>query len=226
MSISLFFGLPGCGKTTLMSYHAKRGLSKHSPYKNVYSNVEMNLDGLKRISVDDLGKFNIHDGLVLIDEATIGIGGSKTNNKISNDILYWFLIHRHYNVDVCLYTQRWDGIDKTIRTITDRVYFVYKPFLTGFWFTKYYRIPYDIIIPDPKNGNGEKLGEIVQGYCKPGIMQRIFCGRVFRPLYYKLFNSWEAPELPELPDGREYRKVLHPAREVIVKKKGESRKKA
>ena len=75
--------------------------------------------------------------------------------------------------------------------------------LSGKLFSRYYRVPYGIIIPDPKQGS-EKLGEIVQGYCKPGLFGRIFGGWIFRPLYYKYFDSWEAPLLPALPKGRTY----------------------
>ena len=203
MAVNLYFGLPGSGKTSLMAKFAKKAL-KSKRYKYVYSNTEMNLDGLIRITVSDLGKFSIHDGLVLIDEATIGMS-NRAHKDLPKELINWFLLHRHYNVDVYLFTQRWDGVDKTIRVITDRVYYVYKGIFTGWFKTKYYRVPYDIIIPDPKDGNGEKLGEIVQGYCKPGIFERIFCGSCFRPFYYKYFDSWEAPALPELPSNRVFR---------------------
>lgn len=77
---------------------------------------------------------------------------------------------------------------------------MYKTPFLGHWISKYYRIPYGIIIPDPHSKNsGEKLGDIVQGYCKPSLLQRIFCHRLFRPKYYRYFNSWEAPALPPPP---------------------------
>lgn len=104
------------------------------------------------------------------------------------------------------YTQQWDGVDRKIRVITDRVFYIYKGIFTGKWFSRYYRVPYGIIIPDPKNSS-EKLGEIIQGYAKPGLIGRIFGGWIFRPKYYKLFDSWEAPRLPDLPRGRTYENV-------------------
>lgn len=93
----------------------------------------------------------------------------------------------------------WDGVDRKIRVITDRCYYMYKGKLLGKWFSTYYRIPYGIIIPDPKKKDGEKLGEIVQGYCKPPWYVRLFAPRLYRPRYYKYFDSWEAPVLPPLP---------------------------
>lgn len=200
MAVSLYFGLPGAGKTTLLSAMAVKGLRKRSPYKNVYCNVRLNIEGLIYIDCNDLGKYHIHDGLVLIDEAAIAFD-SRDYKNFSKNLVSFFMLHRHWNVDCVLYSQMWDGVDRKIRVITDRVFYVYKGLFTGHWFTRYYRVPYGIIIPDP-NKSQEKLGEIVQGYCKPGIMQRIFGGWLYRPKYYKYFDSWEVPELPELPKDR------------------------
>lgn len=202
--VSLYFGLPGCGKTTLLCSFAYNILrAKRSRYKHVYSNVYMGnkspFDKIIYIDKSDLGKYQIEDGLILLDEATL-LFDSRDYKNFSKEIMQFFLLHRHYNVDIIMCTQQWDGVDRKIRVITDRVYYMYKSALFGRWFSKYYRIPYGIIIPDPRNkSSGEKLGDIVQGYCKPNFFQRIFCKRLFRPKYYKFFNSWEAPKLPELP---------------------------
>lgn len=202
MAVSLYFGLPGAGKTTIMAEHAKRALRRKSPYTNVYSNVKLNLEGITYIENADLGKFLLKDGIVLIDEATLEFD-SRDFKNFSKRLIEFFLLHRHYNLDIELYTQQWDGVDRKIRVITDRVYYIYKGLLSGKFFSRYYRVPYGIIIPDPKQGS-EKLGEIVQGYCKPGLFGRLFGGWIFRPLYYKYFDSWEAPQLPPLPKGRTF----------------------
>ena len=103
------------------------------------------------------------------------------------------------NTDICLYTQQWDGVDRNIRVITDRVYYINKGFFTGWLYSSCYRIPYGIFIPDPKRA-GEKLGEIVQGYCKPNLLVRMFALKLFRPFCYRFFDSWERTRLPPLPD--------------------------
>lgn len=200
MSITLKFGLPGCGKTTLMVHDAIMGI-KTKRYENVYCNVPISVPGVTHIDNACIGKYNLHDGLILIDEATI-FADSREFKSFSKDKVEYFLLHRHFNVDIILYCQQWDAVDRKIRTITDRVYYVYKGFWTGHWITNYYRIPYGIIIPDPNKANGgEKLGDIVQGYAKPNIFVRLCCTkRVYRPLYYKYFDSWEKPPRPELPD--------------------------
>lgn len=198
MSVSLFFGLPGAGKTTLMAYHALQGI-KSKRYSHVYGNVHMCIDGYTYIDNDCIGKYLLEDCLILIDEATLFADSRRFKDFDMGKITY-FLEHRHYNADIKLYTQQWDGVDRKIRVITDRVYYVFKGFWFGHWFTTYYRIPYGIIIPDPhKDKSSEKLGEIVQGYCKPNILLRLFAPRLYRPKYYKYFDSWERPELPKLP---------------------------
>lgn len=209
--ISLFFGLPGAGKTTIMAFLASRhcrAKGKKRKYKHVYGNVRMAIDGYTYIDNSCIGKYDLSDCLLLIDEATL-FADSRAYKEFDKDKLSYFLQHRHYGCDIYLFTQQWDGVDRKIRVITDRVYYVYKGFLLGKWWTAFYRIPYGIIIPDKKNG-GEKLGEIIQGYCKPSFLVRLLAKKIFRPFYYKYFDSFERPPLPELP----------PAYKPYIKAKG------
>lgn len=210
MAVKLFFGLPGCGKTTLIAYFCKKFTKKGSRYKNVYCNVGVDIPGVTYIDNELIGEYALTDGVLLIDEATL-FADNRDYKSFSKDKIQYFLLHRHYKIDIFLFTQQWDAVDKKIRVITDRVYYVYKGALLGKWFTSYYRIPYGIIIPDPnkKGGtSGEKLGEIVQGYCKPSFLVRLFSTKIFRPLYYKYFDSWEAPELKPIPS--KYKPIKKP----------------
>lgn len=202
MSISLYFGLPGCGKTTMLTkiaYLTSRRIGRpHCPYKVVYGNIPLSgIDHYVQIEFDDLGKYDIRDSLILIDEATLEVD-SRDYKSFKYYTKQFFLLHRHYNVDICLFTQQWDAIDKKIRVITDKVFYMYKKGLLRRWVTRMYRVPYGIIIPDPKKSDGEKLGDIIQGYCRPSLLVRMFSPRLFRPRYYKYFDSWEAPVLPDL----------------------------
>lgn len=198
--IQLVFGLPGAGKTTLLCKMMKKAI-KGKTYKNVFCNTDVNIDGYWKIERGDLGVYDITDGLILWDESMLDFD-SRDYKKFENRLVEFFMKHRHDEVDVILFSQGWDCIDRKIRIITDRVYYLYKPTIVGLWWSHYYRIPYDIIIPDPKKSDSEKLGEIIQGYCKPPLLQRIFCPRVFRPSWYKFFDSWERPERPPLPADR------------------------
>ena len=205
MSVSLLFGLPGAGKSTIMASIAYKNLkAKRKKYDHILSNVDFGsippFDKVTLIKGDDLGKYEgFENSLILIDEASLE-WDSRNFKNFSYEKMQFFLLHRHWNCDIMLFTQQWDAIDRKIRVITDRVYYVYKGFYTGFFLSKYYRIPYGIIIPDPnKKQSGEKLGEIIQGYAKPNIIQRLFCHRVFLPKYYKYFDSWERPKLRPCP---------------------------
>lgn len=196
MAVSLYFGLPGCGKTTMLAKIACDAL-KDGRYQHIYSNVGVNIPGVTIIDNECIGKYELRDCLILIDEATI-FADSRDYKNFSRHRMEYFLTHRHYNADIILFTQRWDAVDLKIRSITDRVYYIRKGWFLGHWISTCWRIPYDIIIPDPKKG-GDKLGEIIQGYCKPNILVRLFATRVYRPKYYKYFDSWECQPMEALP---------------------------
>lgn len=194
--IKLFFGLPGCGKTTLLAKFALRAVRSRR-YKNVYCNVPLNIPGVIFVNDYEIGNYQLDNGLLLIDEATL-FADSRDYKSFEKSKISFFLLHRHYRLNIYLFTQGWDAVDKKIRVITDKVYYIYKPKITGIVFSRFYRIPYGIIIPDPKKDDSEKLGEIIQGYCKPSFLVRLFSPFVFRPSYYKYFDSWDAPQLEPL----------------------------
>ena len=68
--LSLYFGLPGTGKTTILAKHAKEYLEK-GIYKHVYCNIPLMIPGVIPIENGDIGKFDISDGVILIDEGTL-----------------------------------------------------------------------------------------------------------------------------------------------------------
>lgn len=201
--VSLYFGLPRCGKTTFFAKTAfeesERITKGKSKYNHIYGNVHLrDISNYTYIKFDYIGKYQIENALVLIDEASIECD-SRDYKNFGREKIEWFLLHGHYKCDIMLFTQQWDGIDKKIRVITDRVFYIYKGALLGKFFSRMYRIPYGIIIPDPKKDGSQKLGEIVQGYCKPSFLARLFSPWVYRSSYYKYFDSWEAPKLKPLP---------------------------
>lgn len=188
----------GSGKTTTLASIALKYSKRKKPYNAIYTNIHTTIPGVTYIDNDCIGKYDLSNSLILIDEATL-FADSRAYKEFPKDVMKFFLEHRHYNCDIYLMTQQWDGVDRKIRVITDRVYYVYKGKLFGWLWSSYYRIPYGIIIPDPRKG-GEKLGEIIQGYARPNLLTRIFSTKVMRWKYYKYFDSWEREELPPLPD--------------------------
>lgn len=198
MSVSRYFGLPGCGKTTTLVMLAKRGQAS-GRYKYIYGNVQLHLHGYIYVPFDCFGKYDMSDSLYLIDEAMVEAGDRDYKN-FEKCKLEAFVMHRHYNMDIVLFSQEADGIDKKIRSITDRMYYVKKGFFTGKWISSIYRIPYKILWPDAKTA-GENVGRIIMGYAKPNFFIRLFAFRLFRPRFYKFFDSWERRILPPLPSS-------------------------
>lgn len=202
--ISLYFGLPGVGKTTYAAAIAKKVSDQISNGKSAYHQILGNVDlkdipHYKRIKFDYLGRYCTKYSLIIIDEATIEADSRnyKSFQQYTNDFL---LLHRHHKCDLFFFVQIWNAVDLRIRLLCNNVFYMYKPPIIGRWFSGMYHIPYSVIIPDPKKSDGEKLGEIVMGYCKPGFIERIFHPWLFRPRFYKYFDSWEAAELPPLPE--------------------------
>lgn len=202
MAVSLYFGLPGCGKTTMLTKLALDAVCSGN-YTNVYSNVGLNIPGVTYIDNSVIGQYELKDCLVLIDEATL-FADSRDFKQFSKSRMEYFLTHRHRHSDIALFTQKWDAVDIKIRTITDRVYYLKKGLILGKWITTCMRVPYGIVFPDPKTG-GDKLGEIIQGYMKPPLLARLFAKRIYRPHYYPYFDSWEVEEFEPLPS--EYKAV-------------------
>lgn len=200
MAVFLYFGLPGCGKTTMMTAIAYKYARAGKPYKNIYCNVDIKVPLVTYITNECIGQYDLSDCLLLIDEATL-FADSRDFKNFDKARLQYFLEHRHYKADIMLFTQQWDGVDRKIRTITDRVYYIYKGKILGHWFSSCVRIPYGIDFPNEKKSlTGAKYGDIVQGYCKPPLMLRLFAQRIYRPKWYKYFDSFEKPYLPPLPE--------------------------
>lgn len=196
--IKIFFGLPGCGKTTLMTKFALK-FTKGKHYNNVYGNVQLAVPGYTYISNDCIGKYELVDGVILIDEGVV-FACNRNYKFFDKHMTDFFMQHRHDRVDIYIFTQSPDLLDKQIRTIADQVFYMYKPLFLRKYITKYYRIPYDIMIPKRDDTGSQRLGEIILGYCQPNFFQKLFTSAtIFRPLYYKYFDSWERKPRPPLP---------------------------
>ena len=122
--LSVYFGVPGAGKTTFAAYLTKHDLKRGIP---VWSNVPIT-GAYKLEPKDDIGKYMIAGGRVIIDEA-----GLEYNNRdfkaFSKDSLYFYKYHRHYQLAVDVFSQGYDDMDKKIRTLAQKLYVVKKSLL-------------------------------------------------------------------------------------------------
>lgn len=196
--ITRFFGLPGCGKTTVAAKIAYEAL-RSGKYKAVYGNVPIGAPGYTYIPFSYVGQYLLQDCCIIIDEAAIECGNRDYKN-FSKERVEFFMTHRHYRCNVVLFSQEPDGVDTKIRSITDQMFYIKKGAILGRWYSTVYRIPYGLVWPD-ENSNGENLGKIVMGYLKPSLLSRLLAQRVYRPKYYHLFDSWETKPLPPIPAG-------------------------
>lgn len=208
--VSLYFGLPGCGKTTMLAKLAyDAAYKKKSPYKHIYGNIALSgIDKYVQIKSSDLGSYMLIDALILIDEGSLQFDNRDYKNFTKNFVEF-FLLHRHFNVDVAIFIQKYDAVDVKIRNIADRVYYLHKSFLTGWYKTIVWRIPYGIMIPSKNDSGSSKYGEIIQGYYKPPVLSRLLTPNLKRKKYYPYFDSWDRPEYPPLPSGRFSSQLAH-----------------
>lgn len=184
-----YFGLPGSGKSTFLTMIAQKEIKRiqrgKSRYKRVFTNFYC--QGCYIIEYAKLGLYDFSDSLILLDEITLD-ADSRNFKQFDQVKKQFFLLHRHYGIDVIYFTQQWDGVDKKIRDITHDLYYVKKlrlPFISNLSVaTRIFRV-LDI---------NEDTKEIVNGYRFPNWFDRLI-GRTkeycWRPKYYKYFDSFD-----------------------------------
>lgn len=207
--ITVFFGSPGAGKTTL----ACREIAKSQKrYNATFANFGCKCATVDDISLEGLGTWTFPPGsYIAIDEAGIEYNNRKFKTLDQNTIK-WFKLHRHYRCDVSVWSQSWDDMDITIRRLADRLYYVRK--IGPFTMVRrvYKRVTVD-----------KQTEQIIDGYRMVNILWLLFkplyylsfalfglgfflrlvlpfdeIKLVYRPLYYKYFDTHEAPPLPVL----------------------------
>ena len=181
--ISSIFGLPGSGKTLLLSYIASRAVEGKKinfhglklstcSYDRVYTNFPF--PGAYELVFDTLGVLYYHDCLILIDE--IQLFADSRNFKNFDDRLKWFFsMHRHMHIDIVYCSQSFDNVDRRIRSLTDRLYYL------DTWYFNMLRVRAILSYFDVSNGSINEGYE----YCN-GFNASYF----YRPRLYKYCDSW------------------------------------
>ncbi len=192
--IRIFFGSPGCGKTTLACKFLKK---YQKQYDHCYGAFAHQVPGAAVCSLDKLGEWTFPEhSYVNDDEAGIDFNSRQTL-KLPKSMIQYLKLHRHYKVDMDFFSQAWDDIDVVLRRLTVQYWYMYR---IGPW-TLCRRVYKRVMIDKEKH-------EIIDGYFFPNFLwilawplqllgitdQRYML--TFRPFYYKYFDSWDRPELP------------------------------
>ena len=145
--LSIYFGVPGSGKTTFAAYLTKwalhesliirlcrrfdnpvsRLILKSKYFKrriDVYSNVP--ITGAYQLDAkNDIGFYMIQNAKIIIDEA--GIEYNNRNFKtFPPESIYFYKYHRHYQTSVDVFSQSYEDMDITLRRLAQNFYVVRK----------------------------------------------------------------------------------------------------
>lgn len=176
-------GFPGSGKTTVLTMIAQRALKGKStlglfPSKTVLTSFPC--PGCYQLDFDQLGKYNFHDCLVIIDEISL-YADNRSFKNFSDSLLYFFKLHRHMGIDLVWCSQSATDADKKIRTVTERSYIIDSYFC------------FTAIKPIFKSHT------VVEG--QPGELFELappaYWRWCYRPKWYKYFDSYSVKPLPE-----------------------------
>lgn len=177
--LSIYFGVPGSGKTTFAAWLAKRDMKRgHDVYSNVPITGAYKLD-----CKEDIGKHMICDARVIIDEA--GIEYNNRNFKSFGDTeTYFFKYHRHYQCAVDVFSQGYDDMDKKLRVLAQRLYVVKRTILP--WVICRKRI-------GKRVGINEVTKEVIDEYFFVPLGTRF----IWSPSVWKMFNTVSRKDLPQ-----------------------------
>lgn len=185
-TVNYIFGAPGTGKTCylakLCKYYTKKGI-------RCFSNFP--LKGAYLINDNQVGYFSFKNSVLLLDECGISYDsrGFSDKNGMFKDkmrLQYWKLA-RHYGVTIWCASQGWDDIDKKIKTLSTNYIHIRKSILPFFTLCR----------PIVKKCEIDEETHQPMDYfvITPFLRWRL----LFRPAYYKYFDSFDAPPLPEMP---------------------------
>lgn len=131
--ISGVFGLPGAGKTVLLSKMADKALrgkpmkiGSHFIHYGEYEHVLTNFycEGCEKFEFTDLGRVDYSNSLILLDEASIFADSREFKNFTEDARFFMQQFVRKSGSCFVWCSQAWDAVDKRIRDLTDNYYYI------------------------------------------------------------------------------------------------------
>ena len=180
MSIKIYFGVPGSGKTTnaarIVLGNLKKGIT-------TYSNVP--IKGAVLYDSSYIGKYDISDGDMIIDEAGIHYNNRKFKT-LPQEQIEWFKLSRHYGIhNIHIFSQSYEDMDITLRRLADEIYVVKRTLIPFIFCTRRIYV---------KVGIDKETHQIQDQYFFRFLGIKLYAG--FH--YWHMFDSWSAPELPPI----------------------------
>lgn len=177
--VSIYFGVPGSGKTTFAAWLAKRDL-KHGC--KVWSNVP--IKGCFQMEKSDIGMYNICNGRIIWDETGIDADNRNFKSNFTIPQVEYLKKHRHYQVAIDCFSQGFDDMDKKLRVLAQRMYVVKRSILPWFVYRRRVKKTFDI---------DKMTRQPIDAYdFVPFSRKYIFC-----PPLWKTFNTIERKQLAE-----------------------------
>lgn len=192
-TVNYIFGSPGSGKTTVLAKLAVY-YNKHGFKGRIYANFPCK--GTILIKDEDIGYYNFYNSILLLDELGITYNNREAFSKrgLMQDPLrlrYWKLI-RHYlehengpKGRCFLASQSWDDVDKKLRDLSTNYYLIKKSI---FRFLTVIKSIYKKV----------EIDETTHQPCDFYVIDVFFNWSLcWRSRYYKMFDSFDCPELPD-----------------------------
>lgn len=173
------FAPPGTGKTTLAAHLVRDSFVNHGT-KKVYSNVPIR--GALKLDFKDLGKHEYRDCVFIIDEAGIELSNRNWQKNLDDDQIYVLKKHRHYNIDIYVFSQHYNDVDNKLRELTTQILFLKKSRIPFFVHAKAVYKTMDLV-----------NGQFVEYY----EWDKSNSFRFFIANTWAYFNSYDTNQLPQ-----------------------------
>lgn len=194
-TVNIICGLPGSGKTTCAAYLTRYFTRKKylkSGYR-VYSNVPIK-GSYPYDFKNEFGVYDMRNATIILDEA-----GLEANNRDFYNFKYcqleYIKLLRHRHNLMFVFSQTWDDMDKKIRTMAGMIWICKRSHIPGV--TKLVPVKRSISVDE----DDKQLKDIF--YIDRPVLRFFTTRRFLRPLYYKMFDSYDAPYLTPYPLDRE-----------------------
>lgn len=185
-TINYIFGSPRAGKTTLLVKICRK-LGKN---KRIYSNFPCK--GAILIKDEDIGYYDFSDSIILLDEAGISYNNRDAASKrgLMQDpqrLQYWKLCGHYKGCKIVVASQSWNDVDKKVRDLATHYFYIRKFIIPCFTVCK----PIFKVVDIDENTHEPA------DYYKFDVFWN--WNWIWRRRYYKYFDSYEAPSLPQYP---------------------------